>query len=163
MELLRDPEFWVGIGTLIFLGIVLWKRVPQLVASSLDARAAAIAKELEEARRLRAEAEALLAEYQAKRAAADQEASSIIAEAKAEAARFGAESRSAITAQIARRGKQAEEKIAQAEAQAVADVRAMAADAAIAAAEKLIAARLDEPKAAELVKRAFGEIPSKLN
>ena len=105
MELLRDPEFWVGIGTLIFLGIVLWKRVPQLVASSLDARAAAIAKELDEARRLRAEAEALLAEYQAKRAAADQEASSIIAEAKAEAARFGAESRSAITAQIARRGK----------------------------------------------------------
>ena len=124
MELLRDPEFWVGIGTLIFLGIVLWKRVPALVASSLDARAAAIAKELEEARRLRAEAEALLAEYQEKRAAADQEASSIVAEAKAEAERFGAESRAAITAQIARRGKQAEQKIAQAEAQAVADVRA---------------------------------------
>jgi len=157
MQLLRDPEFWVGIGTLIFLAIVIWKRVPQLVASSLDARAAAIAKELEEARRLRAEAEALLAEYQAKRAAADQEASSIVAEAKAEAERFGAESRAAITAQIARRGKQAEEKIAQAEAQAVADVRA------IAAAEKLITARLDDKRAAELVKRALGEIPSKLN
>ena len=97
------------------------------------------------------------------RAAADQEASSIIAEAKAEAERFGAESRAAITAQIARRGKQAEQKIAQAEAQAVADVRAAAADAAIAAAEKLIAARLDDNRAAELVKRALGEIPSKLN
>src|SRR5258708_9592910 len=67
MQLLSDPEFWVGIGTLIFLAIVVWKRVPALIASSLDARAAAIAKELEEARRLRAEAEALLAEYQAKR------------------------------------------------------------------------------------------------
>ena len=163
MQLLGDPEFWVGIGTLIFLGIVIWKRVPQLVAGSLDARAAAIAKELEEARQLRAEAEALLAEYQAKRAAADQEASSIITEAKAEAERFGAESRSIITAQIARRGKQAEEKIAQAEAQAVADVRAIAADAAIAAAEKLITARLDDTGAAKLVKRALGEIPSKLN
>ena len=163
MELLRDPEFWVGIGTLIFLGIVVWKRVPALLAGSLDARAAAIAKEIEEAGRLRAEAQALLAEYQKKRAAADQEAASIVAEAKAEAERFGAESRAAITAQIARRGKQAEPKIAQAEAQAVADVRAAAADAAIAAAEKLIAARLDDNRAAELVKRALGEIPSKLN
>jgi len=163
MELLRDPEFWVGIGTLIFLAIVLWKRVPALIASSLDARAAAIARAPEEARRLRTEAEALLAEYQAKRAGADQEASSIIAEAKAEAERFGAEARAAITAQIARRGKQAEEKIAQAEAQAVADVRAIAADAAITAAEKLIAARLDDSKAAELVKRALVVIPSKLN
>src|SRR5712671_4030011 len=134
MELLRDPEFWVGIGTLIFLAIIVWKRVPALIASSLDARAAAIAKELEDARRLRAEAE-----------------------------RFGAEARAAITAQITRRGKQAEEKIAQAEAQAVADVRAIAADAAITAAEKLIAARLDDTRAAELVKRALGEIPSKLN
>jgi F-type H+-transporting ATPase subunit b len=163
MQLLRDPEFWVGIGTLIFLAIVIWKGVPGMVATSLDARAASIAKELDEARRLRAEAEALLAEYQAKRVAADQEASSIVAEAKAEAERFGAESRSAISAQIARRGKQAEEKIAQAEAQAVADVRAIAADAAIAAAEKLITARLDDTRAAELVKRALGEIPSKLN
>ena len=163
MELLRDPEFWVGIGTLIFIAIVIWKGVPGMVGTSLDARARAIAKELDEARRLRAEAEALLAEYQAKRAAADQEASSIVAEAKAEAERFGAESRSAISAKIAQRGKQAEEKIAQAEAQAVADVRAIAADAAIAAAEKLITARLDDKRAAELVKRALGEMPSKLN
>src|SRR5260370_1308765 len=61
-ELLRDPEFWVGIGTLIFLGILVWKKVPALIAHALDARAAAIAKELEDARRLREEAEALLAQ-----------------------------------------------------------------------------------------------------
>src|SRR5690242_19893141 len=120
MELLRDPEFWVGIGTLAFLAILLWKRVPALVASSLDARAVAIAKELEDARRFRAEAEGLLGEYQKKRAAAEQEAGEIVAAAKAEAERYAAESRAAIQAQIARRGRQAEEKIALAEAQAVA-------------------------------------------
>ncbi|HEY4265027.1 MAG TPA: ATP F0F1 synthase subunit B [Micropepsaceae bacterium] len=163
MELLRDPEFWVGIGTLVFLALLLWKRVPGLVISSLDARAAAIAKELEEARRLRSDAEAFLAEYKKKHAAADEEASSIVAEAKAEALRFAAESRSAIKAQIERRGRQAEEKIAQAEAQAVSELRALAADAAIAAAEKLIAARLDDNQSAQLVKWSLGEIPSKLN
>src|ERR1700680_1369731 len=135
-ELLRDPEFWVGVGTLIFLVIVIWKRVPGLVANSLDARAAAIAKELEEARRLRSEAEALLAEYRKKRATAEPEASSILAEARAEATRFSAESRAATKAQIIRRGKQAEEKIATAEAHAVAEIRAAAVDAAIDAAEK---------------------------
>jgi F-type H+-transporting ATPase subunit b len=163
MELFRDPEFWVGIGTLVFIALLIWKRVPALVASSLDARAAAIAKELEDARRLRSEAEALLAEYQKKRAAAEEEASSIVAEAKAEAMRFAAESHEAIKVQIARRGRQAEEKIAQAEAQAVSELRALAADAAIAAAEKLIAARLDDKQSADLVKRSLGEIPAKLN
>jgi F-type H+-transporting ATPase subunit b len=163
MELLRDPEFWVGIGTLVFVGILLWKRVPALVARSLDARAVAISKELEDARGLRDEAETLLAEYQKKRAAAEQEASSILAEAKAEAERATLESRATIKAQIERRGRQAEQKIAQAEAQAVAELRALATDAAIAAAEKLIAARLDDKQSANLVKRSLGEIPSKLN
>jgi F-type H+-transporting ATPase subunit b len=163
MELFRDPEFWVSIGTLVFVGILLWKKVPALVAHSLDARAAAISKELEDARHLRAEAEALLAEYKKKGAAADQEAGAILAEAKAEAERFAAESRSDIKAQIERRGRQAEQKIAQAEAQALAELRALATDAAIAAAEKLILARLDDKQSANLVKRSLGEIPSKLN
>lgn len=163
MELLNDPEFWVGIGTLIFLGVLLWQKVPALVTSALDARAAAIAKELEEAQRLRTEAEALLAEYKKKRAEAEGEAATILAEAKAEAERFAKEARTAIAAQIERRGKQAEEKIAQAEAQAVSEMRALAADRAIAAAETLLAARLDDKRAADLVKRSLEEIPSKLN
>lgn len=163
MELLSDPEFWVGVGTLIFLGVLLWQKVPALVTSALDARAAAIAKELEEARRLRTEAEALLAEYKKKRAEAEGEAAAILAEAKAEAQRFATESRAAIAAQIERRGKQAEEKIVQAEAQAVSEMRALAADRAIAAAETLLAARLDDKRAADLVKRSLEEIPSKLN
>jgi F-type H+-transporting ATPase subunit b len=163
MEIFADPEFWVSIGTLIFVGILLWKKVPALVASSLDARAAAIAKELDDARRLREEAQTLLAEYQKKRATAEQEAGAILADAKAEAERFAHESRAAIKAQIERRGRQAEQKIAQAEAQALAELRALATDAAIAAAEKLILARLDDKQSANLVKRSLGEIPSKLN
>jgi F-type H+-transporting ATPase subunit b len=163
MELFSDPEFWVGLGTIVFIGILLWQGVPKLVANSLDARAAAIAKELEDARRLRSEAEALLAEYQKKRERAEEEASSIVSEAKAEAERYAAEARVTIKAQIERRSRQAEEKIAQAEAQAVAEVRAVAADAAVAAAEKLIAARLDDNRSADLIKRSLGEIPSKLN
>lgn len=163
MELLGDPEFWVGVGTLIFIAILLWKKVPSLITSALDARAAAIAKELEEAQRLRSEAEALLLEYKKKRRDAEGEAEAILTEAKAEAARYAAESQAAITAQIERRTRQAEEKIAQAEAQAVAEMRALAADRAITAAEKLLAARLDDKRAADLVKRSLEEIPSKLN
>jgi len=163
MELLNDAHFWVGIGTLIFLGILLWKRVPAMITSALDARAAAIAKELEEAQRLRGEAEALLLEYKKRRTEAEGEAAVILAEAKAEAERYATESRAAIKAQMERRTRQAEEKIAQAEAQAVAEMRALAADRAIAAAETLLAARLDDKRAADLVKRSLEEIPSKLN
>jgi F-type H+-transporting ATPase subunit b len=162
IDLLRDPEFWVGIGTLMFFAIIIWKRVPALVTNSLDARAAAIAKELDEARRLRTEAEVLLADYRRKREAADAEASSILTEARAEAELFAAEARAASKAQTARRAKQAVEKIAQAEAHALADIRAAAADSAIAAAEKIIAARLDESSATELVRRSLKEIPGRL-
>ena len=163
MEIFEDAEFWVGIGILIFFGILLWQRVPAIIASQLDARAATIAKELDEAHRLRTEAEALLAEYKKKRAQADGEAAAILAEAKAEAERYAGESRVQIAAQIERRAKQAEERIAQAEAQAVAEMRALAADRAVAAAEQLLAARLDDKRAADLVKRSLEEIPSKLN
>jgi F-type H+-transporting ATPase subunit b len=163
MELLGNPEFWVGVGILIFLGIGLWQRVPTAIARALDDRAAAIAEELAQAKRLREQAQALLAQYTEKRGKAEQEASAILTEAKAEAERFAADARAAISAQIARRAKYAEEKIAQAQAQAVAEVRALAADAAVAAATKLIAARLDDKRAADLVKRGIEEIPSKLN
>src|SRR5215510_5712979 len=107
MEILGDPEFWVGVGTLIFVGILVWRKVPELITSALDTRAAAIAKELDEAWRLRSEAEALLQEYKKKRAEAEGEAAVILAEAKAEAERYATESRTAIEAQIERRTRQA--------------------------------------------------------
>ena len=163
MEFLNDPEVWVAVGFVLFLGILLWQRVPAMVGASLDARSAAIKRELEDARRLRSEAEALLAEYQQKRERAEQEAGIIVSEAKAEAERYALEARASLKAQIERRSRQAEEKIAQAEAQAIAEVRALAADAAVAAAEKLIAARLDDKRSADLIKRSLREIPSKLN
>ena len=163
MEFLSDPESWVAVGFVLFMGVLLWNRVPGMIGASLDARAAAIAKELEDARRLRSEAEALLAEYQQKRNRAEEEAGIILSEAKAEAERYAAEARVTIRAQIERRSRQAEEKIAQAEAQAVSEIRSLAADAAVAAAEKLIAARLDDNRSADLIKRSLGEIPSKLN
>jgi F-type H+-transporting ATPase subunit b len=162
MNLLRDPEFWVAVGTAIFLAILVWKRVPQMAAKSLDSRAAAIAHEIEEAHRLRLEAEALLAQYRQKQSAAETEAQAILEEARGEAERFGAEARAAAAAQIARRARQAQDKIAQAEADAIADIRAAAADAAIAAAERLIASRLDENTAADLVKRSLADIPDRL-
>lgn len=162
-ELLVNPELWVAVGIAIFLGLLVWQGVPALITKALDDRAADIAKQLEEATRLREDAELLLAQYKSKRAQAEQEAASIVTEAKAEAERYAAETRASLAVQIERRGKQAQEKIAQAEAQAVAEVRALAADAAVAAAEKLITARLDDKSAANLIQRGIAEIPAKLN
>ena len=159
---LSDPEFWVAVGTAILLIFLFYKRVPHASATSLDSRAAAIAHEIEEARRLRSEAEALFAQYRQKQAAAESEAQSILAEARAEAERYAAEARVAASAQIARRAKQAEDKIAQAEAHALADIRAVAANTAVAAAEKLIARKLDDNRATDLVKRSIAEIQGRL-
>ena len=162
-EFFLNPETWVGIGILAFFGILVWKKVPAFVAKGLDARASAIAKELDDARLLRAEAEALLAQYRRRYAEADREAETILTEARAEAERYAREARIAIDAQVERRAKIAQEKIAQAEAQAVAEVRALAADAAIAAAEKIIAERLSEPGAAKLIQDSIKDLPGKLN
>ncbi|HEX4532983.1 MAG TPA: ATP F0F1 synthase subunit B [Rhizomicrobium sp.] len=163
MELLREPEFWVGVGFILVICLLLWKRVPAMVGGMLDARADVISKELHEAQRLRHEAEALLVQYQRKAADAEKEAAAIVTDAKAEAERFAAESRTALTAQIDRRARQAQDKIAQAEASAIAEIRMLAADAATAAAEKLIAARMDERRAASLVSDGIAKLSEKLN
>lgn len=163
MELLQDGEFWVGVGFVLVVAFFLYKKIPAMVGRALDARASAIAKELDEAKRLRDEAQALLEQYRAKAANADKEAEAILVAARTEAERFAAESRVALAAQIERRAKAAQDKIVQAEAQAVAEVRALAADAAVAAAEKLIAARLSEDRAKSLIRDAVREIPDKLN
>lgn len=163
MEFLREPETWVAVGFLVIIGIFLYQRIPAFVAAALDARASAISKELDEAKRLREEAEAVLAEYARKAAAVEHEAEAIITEARAEAERFATEQRAALKTQIERRAQQAQEKIAQAEAHAMAEIRHLAADAAVAAAEKLIAARLDEQRAASLIEKSIKELPGKLN
>ena len=159
---LQEPEFWVGLGLLILVAIFLRQRVPAFVTAALDARAVAIAKELNEAKRLREEAAALLARFKTKAAEAEKEAQSILTEATEEAERFAVEARAQLTAQIERRAKQAQDKIAQAEAHAIAEIRAKAADAAVDAAEKLIAARTDAGKAAALISQSIKELPAKL-
>ena len=163
MEFLQEPELWVGLGFATVIGIFLYKRVPAFVGAALDARAAAISKELGEAKTLREEAEALLAQYKQRAADVEKEAESILSEARAEAERFATDSRTQLKLQIERRAQVAQDKIAQAESQAMAEIRALAADVAAAAAEKLIAARLDEKRASDLIAGSLKELSGKLN
>jgi len=163
MEILKEPELWVAVGFVAVIGLLLYVRVPKMVAGMLDARAAGIAAELDEARRLRVEAEGVLAGLKAKAAGAERETQSIVDEAKAEAQRFAADARAALSQQIARRAQVAQDKIAQAETAAMAEIRQLAADAATAAAEKLIAARLDETKTAAMIEGSIKSLGSKLN
>jgi len=163
MELLKDPEFYVAIGLIAVVAIFLWKRVPAMLAKLLDERAGAISKELDDARRLREEAAAVLAGYMQKVANVESEVAAIVADAKVEAERFAKETRAQLRAQIDRRAQMAKDKIAQAETAALAEIRGLAADAAVSAAEKLIAARIDEKRGAALVAESIKELPDKLN
>jgi F-type H+-transporting ATPase subunit b len=158
-----DPTFWVAVGTAIFIGVVVWQRVPQMVGKMLDDRAAAIKAELEEAKRLREEAEVLLNEYRAKTANAAQEAQAIIDAAKASADRMAADARAQLAVQIERRGKMAEQKIAQAEAEAIADVRAAATAVAAAAAAEVIGKQTTEAKGDALIETAIRDLRTKLH
>jgi F-type H+-transporting ATPase subunit b len=163
MAMLQNNEFWVGVGFVLVIALLLWKGVPGMIGKMLDSRAAVIAAELAEARRLREEALALLADYRKRAASAEAEAQSIVTEARAEAERFAAESRANLTAQIERRSQAAQDKIAQAEAAAMNEIRALAANAAAGAAEKLIAVRMDEKRAAALIESSIADLGGKLN
>jgi F-type H+-transporting ATPase subunit b len=159
----HETEFWVAIGFLVFLGLMGWVGVHRTIGKSLDDRAARIKAELDEARRLRNEASALLAEYQRKRQDAEGEAQEIVAGAKAEAERLAIEAKARIEEFVARRTKMAETKIAQAETQAAADVRAAAAEAAVAAAEKILRQETKGELAGRLVARGIEDVGKKLN
>jgi F-type H+-transporting ATPase subunit b len=163
MELLHDPETWVAIAFVIFVGVLGYLGVHKMVAKSLDERAGRIKAELDEARKLRDEAAQLLAEYQRKRQAAETEAQDIIAGAKAEAERLAVEAKSRIEDFVARRTAMAKTKIAQAEAQAAADVRSAAAEAAVAAAEKILSAETKGKLAGELIAKGIEDVRKKLN
>ena len=136
-----DATVWVSIAMLVLVGIMVWKKVPAMIAASLDAKIATIRLQLSEAAKLRAEAEALKAEYAAKIAGAEAETAAIRARAEAEAATLIDKAKTDASALIARRQKMAEDRIGAAEAAALAEVRAAAARAATAAAAALIAAK----------------------
>lgn len=137
-----NPELWVGAGLLIFLAILVIAGVPKLVAQNLDAQAAKIKADLDEAARIRSEAEALLTDIKMRRQAADQQAAAMIAAAHAEAARFADEARKKLDDDIVRRLALAERKIAIAESQATAEVKAAAVDLATQVAQQVLTSRL---------------------
>ena len=161
MGLLRQPEFWVLVATVILVA-ALWKRGQQALTSSLDARAARIRGELDEAANLRAAAQATLAEYQLKQRDAAAEAQAIVNHAAEEAARLAAQTARDMDAALARRRQLTRERIAQAEAQALAEIRAAAIDLAIAAAREVITQSLDDTHRAALVDAAIAQLPQQL-
>ena len=161
--MLAEAETWVAIGFLIFVGILIYVGVPKIILKALDDRAKRVQADLDEARRLKEEAARLLAEYQGKQKQAETEAASIIEGAKAEAERIAADAKVKMEEFVVRRSKMAETKIAQAEAQAVADVRAAAAEAAVTAAEKILSQTVKGKLAEDLIARGIGDVKAKLN
>jgi F-type H+-transporting ATPase subunit b len=155
--------FWVGVAFFVFVGILVYFGVPKAIASALDARGEKVAQELAEARRLRVEAEKLLAEYEAKRKAAESEAAGIVAAANEEAKRLAAEAEAKLNDFVTRRTKSAEDKIALAESQAEAEVRAAAAEAATQAAEAIIRSQVGGKTGDALFAAGLNEIKAKLN
>jgi F-type H+-transporting ATPase subunit b len=158
-----ETENWVAIGFLCFLGLLAYLGAHRKLIEALDQRQARIKSELDHARRLREEAQALLAEFERKGREAEGEAAAIIASAKAEADRLTAEAKTRMEDFVARRTKMAEAKIIQAEAQALADVRSAAADAAVAAAEKILAAAAKGKVAEDLLAQGIEDVRKNFN
>lgn len=159
---LGSPENWVGWGVIVFLGIVIYVGGFKKVAAALDAKSATIQADLDEAARLRAEAEALLAEIRGQKEDAEKQAASMLAAAEADAARMAVDAQAKLEETIARRAALAERKIASAEAQASAEVKAAAADLATQAAERLLTARIATAKADPSVDAAIAQLASRL-
>jgi F-type H+-transporting ATPase subunit b len=156
-------EFWVGVAFVAFALILVYYKVPRLIAKALDDRAESIRKELDEARRLRDEAQALLSDYQAKHRNVGEEAQAIVDQAKHEADAFAQETRQSLKDALERRTKLAEEKIARAEAQAVDEVRAAAVDMAIAAAEKILREQAAGAGGTQLIDESIRNLKGRLN
>ena len=163
MEFVYEPEFWVAVSFFLFVGGLLYLGVHKKLAALLDARAVQIAKELDEAKRLRLEAEKVLADYRRKQADAVKETKSIVDLAAKEAEILAAETRASMAEHFERRMKLAEDKIARAEAEALREVRAAAAEAAVAAAQIVIAHQITPETADKLVKQGIDALKSKLN
>ena len=157
-----EAEFWLTVAFIIFVGLLI-RPMTRMITSALDDRSDAIAKELDEAARLAEEAQAALADYQRKQRDAVKETEEILARAEAEAKRMGEAAAQGLAAALERRGQLAMEKIAQAEARAVDEVRDAAVDIALNATRKLIEENVDEQKSAALVEDAIKELPDKLH
>ncbi|MGE0850737.1 MAG: F0F1 ATP synthase subunit B [Hyphomicrobiaceae bacterium] len=161
--MLQMAEFWVAVAFVAFVLVLLYYRVPRLISKALDERAEAIRKELDEARRLREEAQALLADYQKKHRNVGQETDVIVETARREAEALANETRASLTESLERRTRMAEEKIERAEAQALDEVRASAIDVAVAAAEKILREKMAAGGDASLVDQSIRDLRGRLN
>lgn len=160
---LSNAEFWVGVGLVIFLGILVLVKAPAAIAAALDGQAAKIQAELDEAARLRAEAEALLAQIRAEKAEAEAQAAAMLKAAEDDARRLEAEAKVKLEESMARRQALAERRIEQAEAQATADVKAAAAELATKAAQDILTARVAGQKSDPLLDAAIAQLGTRLN
>jgi F-type H+-transporting ATPase subunit b len=158
-----DATFYALVGLILFFALIAYLKVPGKIAEALDARADKIGNELAEAKRLREEAQKLVAEYQRKRKDAEAEAAGIVAAAQREAEMLTAEARQKTEDYVARRTALSEQKIKQAESDAINAVRATAVDLAISAAEKVLAAKTDASAQEALFKQALGQVKGRLN
>ncbi|MCP9629213.1 ATP F0F1 synthase subunit B [Rhodopseudomonas palustris] len=163
MEIFAEAETWVAIAFIILMGLFAYLGVHRTAIRALDNRRDRIKAELDEARKLKDEAAKLLADYRARRAQAEREAEAIVASAKADAERIATESKAKLEDFVARRTKTAEGKIALAEAQALADVRAAAAEAAVSAAASILSHSVKGPVADDLLSKGIQDVRSKLN
>jgi F-type H+-transporting ATPase subunit b len=158
-----EPEFWVAVAFLIFLGIVAWAGGFRTMLQALDARGKRVQAELDEARRLREEAARVLADYRTRREEAEREADAIVASAREEAERVSRETHERMQEFVTRRTAAAETKIAQAEQQAFAQVRAAAADAAVRVSETILREQAQGEKAQELLAKGLADVRTKLH
>ncbi len=157
-----DESFFVALAFATVVAAFLYLKLPQRLLAALDAKSAEIANELEQARKLREEAQALLADYETRRKSADQQAEVILTEARETAQRLAEESRTAMQAQLERRTLQAEIKIARAEEQLVGEVRAAITQLAVDAAAHLIETGMSAQQANALIEQNISELKDRL-
>jgi len=153
-----DTTFWVAVSFVLFIVLLVYYAVPRKIVAALDKRAEAIKAELAEARRLREEAQSILADYQRKQRDAEQEGKDIVSQAEREAQAYAEETRRQFEEMLERRMRMADEKISRAEAQAVAEVRSRAVDASVEAAGQIISETLDADKAQKLVSQSVDQL-----
>jgi F-type H+-transporting ATPase subunit b len=157
-----DATFYAFVALVIFLGILGKLGIHKQILGTLDSRAADIAKELAEAQRLRDEAERLLKSYDAKRVEAEREAAATLEQAKKDAAQLAADAKTQLDEAIQRRMRQAQERIARAEEQTIAEIRGAAADAAVNAASVVLSQKLGKAEQSKLVSAGIAELGTKL-
>lgn len=154
---------WVAVAFAVFIGILVYVKVPKKVTDALDSKRDEIAKELDDARELREEAQALLAGYQRQQAEAQDQADAIVAQAEADAKALAAATRVKLTETLERRTKLAQDKIARAESQAIDEVRALAASAAADAARIVLTAEMDDSKGNTLIDQGIADVKDNLH